>query len=227
MKEQTVSGRHVYDALDRVSELVKLVNKAFSFYEEQKECAGPREQCHDDPAMSAELDKYMTVNMVARAWELRPNRDWYIFIEDDTYVIWPNLIHWLRKVADRSRDAFVGSVVMLDGFAFAHGGSGFALSGDTIKQLLARNPNIAETYDKTARKNAYGGMALVKALQQLEVPIKHAHPMFNGEKTSSTPFSQTHWCQPVFTMATMTSEELNAVWQYEKTRNSTVILSPI
>ncbi|KAK2589898.1 hypothetical protein QQS21_012425 [Conoideocrella luteorostrata] len=222
--EQDIAGHHTHDVLDRVDELVKLVNKEFLFYEDQKDCPGPREQCPDNALMASELEKYMTVNMVARAWELRPRRDWYVFIEDDTYVIWPSLIHWLRKKAKRNQDPYVGSVVMLNGYAFAHGSSGFALSGALIERMLQKHPNPTGRYDKLARKMVFGGMALAKAMEEVGEGVKQAHPMFNGEKPSTAPYSQMHWCQPVFTMATMTPEEISSVWEFEKSRNDTSLL---
>lgn len=203
---------------------VKLKHKEFLFYEDQMDCSGPQENCPDDPIMAAELEKYSSVNMVARAWELRPNRDWYVFIEDDTYVFWPTLIQWLRKKAHRNRDPFVGSVVMLSGYAFAHGSSGFALSGRLIERWLKEFPNITDTYNELAWQIPYGGMALAKALAQAGTGVKQAHPMFNGENPTTVPFGQMHWCQPVFTMATMTPETISNVWEYEKSRNDTVWL---
>ncbi|TWU70815.1 hypothetical protein ED733_001691 [Metarhizium rileyi] len=222
--EQDIAGHHAHDVLDRVSPQVKAENEEFRFYQDQMHCLGPREQCQDNPVMAAELEKYMGVNVVARAWELRPGRDWYVFIEDDTYVIWPNLLHWLRRKARRDRDPFVGSAVMLSGYAFAHGGSGFALSGRLIQRWLSKVPHVLETCDKLARGIPYGGMALAKALELVAVGVKQAHPMFNGESPATTPFGRAHWCQPVLTMASMTPEKISGLWEYEKSRNDTSLL---
>lgn len=221
-QEQDIAGHHVHDVLDRVSKQIMVENKEFRFYEDQMDCAGPQEQCEDDPVKAIELEKYMTINMVARAWELRPGRDWYVFIEDETYVIWPNLIHWLRKRARRDRDPFVGSVVMLSGFPFAHGSSGFAVSGPLIKHWLKEFPNATDTYNKLARQMPYGSLVFAKALEQAGAGIKQVHPMFNGENPTTAPFGLNHWCQPVFTMATMSMEKISNVWEYEKSRNDTV-----
>ncbi|KHN96980.1 uncharacterized protein MAM_05089 [Metarhizium album ARSEF 1941] len=217
--EQDIAGRRAHDALGRVEDRVKLENQEFRFYQDQMDCPSSREQCRDDPLMAAALEKYMPVNIVARAWELRPGRDWYVFVEDDTYVVWPNLIHWLRKKARRERDPFVGSAVMLNGYAFAHGSSGFALSGRLIDRWVSKFPNITQTYDRLAHQIPYGGLALAKALQLVDVGVKQAHPMFNGENPTTVPFGRNHWCQPVFTMAAMTSQGVGDMWEYERSRN--------
>ncbi|KAK9445609.1 glycosyltransferase family 31 [Metarhizium brunneum] len=222
--EQDIAGHRAHDVLDRVENYVKMQHKEFRFYKDQMGCSGPQEQCQDDPIMAAELEKYMTINSVARAWELRPGRDWYVFIEDDTYVIWPNLIHWLRKKARRNRDPFVGSAVMLNGYAFAHGSSGFVLSGRLIHRWMEKFPDVAETYDKLAHEIQYGGLALAKALEVANVGVKQAHPMFNGENPITAPFGHNHWCQPVFTMATMTSQKISDLWEYEKSRNDSSLI---
>jgi hypothetical protein len=221
-QEQDVAGHHVHDVLDRVSTQVKAQHKEFRFYEDQLGCSGPQEECHDDPIVATELERYMTINMVARAWELRPGRDWYVFIEDDTYVVWSNMIHWLHEKAHRDRDPFVGSVVMLHGHAFAHGGSGFVLSGDLVAHWAKNFPNATEKYNNLASQLAYGGLVLAKSLEEAGAEVKQAHPMFNGENPSSTPYGHNHWCQPVITMATMTSERISDVWGYEKFRNDKV-----
>ncbi|KAG8418183.1 hypothetical protein J3458_005615 [Metarhizium acridum] len=220
--EQDIAGHRAHDVLDRVEDHVKIQNKGFRFYQDQMDCSGPQEQCQDDPIMAAELEKYMTINSVTRAWELRPGRDWYVFIEDDTYVIWPSLILWLREKAHRDRDPFVGSAVMLNGYAFAHGSSGFAISGRLIDRWMKKFPNVAKTYDTLAHDISYGGLALAKALELANVGVKQAHPMFNGESPTTAPFGHNHWCQPVFTMATMTSQKISDLWEYEKSRNDSV-----
>jgi hypothetical protein len=190
------------------------------------DCSGPQEACHDDPAMAAALEKYMTLNMVTRAWELRPGRDWYVFIEDETYVVWPNLIHWLRKKAHQARDPFVGSAVMFKMQAFAHGSSGFALSGHLIEQWVKMVPNATETYNKLVRQIPYGGLVFAKSLEPVATGVKQAHPMFNGENPITVPFGPTNWCQPVLTMATMTGEKISNMWEFEHSRVDKVCYTP-
>lgn len=38
------------------------------------------------------LDKYKFIHMVEEAYLMKPSAKWYVFIETDSYVIWPNLI---------------------------------------------------------------------------------------------------------------------------------------
>lgn len=201
---------------------MRIKDKAFRFYEQQQECLVAQDECSDDLEAALQLEKYMVLNMAVRAWEMRPGRKWYIFAEDDTYILWPNLLHWLRRKANPKKVPFVGSVVMLDGYPFAHGGSGFVLAGETTEKLIRAVPNVTAQSDAVAKGTPYGNMVLAKALDQIGVTVRQAHPMFNGEKPSTIPYGRQHWCQPVFTMSGMQPEEISSAWEFETSRNETV-----
>jgi hypothetical protein len=38
------------------------------------------------------LDKYKFIHMVEQTFFARPSGRWYVFLETDSYVVWPNLI---------------------------------------------------------------------------------------------------------------------------------------
>lgn len=40
-------------------------------------------------------DKFKFLPAISRAWRLRPERRWYVFYEDDTYVFWDNVFRLL------------------------------------------------------------------------------------------------------------------------------------
>ena len=216
----------MHDALDRISDEIRTGKDAFKFYDEQRKCPIARDECADDPDKAANLERYMVLNIALRAWEQRPGKKWYVFADDDTYVFWPNLMHWLHHKAKRRSDPFVGSVVMLSGFPFAHGGSGFVLSGAAIEKMVADIPEVSAKYNKLAQDMPYGNMVLAKALGEVGIVVKQAHPMFNGEKPSTVPFGRQHWCQPVFTMSGVEPEEISSAWHFEQERNETVSASP-
>ncbi|CAD6447269.1 dfbdfe87-76d3-4b23-9274-4b8bac6d89e2 [Sclerotinia trifoliorum] len=52
--------------------------------------------------------KYKFIHMVEEAYFMQPRANWYVFIETDTYVIWPNLITWLRKM-DFTKPLYLGA----------------------------------------------------------------------------------------------------------------------
>jgi hypothetical protein len=167
-----------------------------------------------------ELDKFKFVNMVVRAWELRPDQDWYVFAEADTYVVWPTLVHWLRNKVNPRDNVYVGSVAMIAGFPFAHGGSGYVVSGALMRKM-AQIPDITK-YDEKAGEECCGDVVFARVAKEVGTKVMNAHPMFNGEKPNTLPYGPGHWCEPLLTMHHMNSEEISAVWQYQQTRTKKV-----
>jgi hypothetical protein len=84
-----------------------------------------------------------------KLYERFPGHDWYIMIDDDTYVFWDNLVRKL-KTYNSSLPWYLGrahSFVGCDGVtkhgkgpSFAHGGSGFAVSAAALDRLLVQIP---------------------------------------------------------------------------------------
>lgn len=231
-REQQLGKWHIYDALEGVSDAVKAHFTDFDLYRAQAECPLDQKTClktfRGQLGRAAwSLDKYKFLHILRRTWEMRPNQPWYLFGEADTYFIWPNLVHWLRNrspVADPlAEPAYIGSGAMLAGIPFAHGGSGYLLSGALVRDLVGADTESAKTlpnvYDIKARGHCCGDQMLAKAiLERLGIKLQHAHPMFNGEKPTTFPYGHTHWCDPVLSMHHMEPEEVSALWQYEQTR---------
>jgi hypothetical protein len=205
--------------------MLKLARAEFVLYEAQQNCPISQKECTKDIGGGWDLDKYKFLNMIVRTWEMRPNRKWYVFAEGDTYIVWSNLVQWLREKADPQENLYVGSVAFIANLPFAHGGSGYVMSGVLVKKLIEEIPNLGSKYDELAPKTCCGDGLLSQAIDDVGVSVKQAHPMFNGEKPNTLPFGPTHWCQPLFTMHHMNSEEISSVWQYEQTRTKTVSLS--
>ncbi|KAM0287244.1 hypothetical protein ACHAQH_000558 [Verticillium albo-atrum] len=238
-REQQIGQWHVYDALADVSDAVKANNPEFDLYRTQAECPVAQKSClntYRGAAATAawSLDKYKFLHIIERAWQLRPNQTWYLFTEADTYIVWPSLAHWLRTrspvVDPLEEPAYVGSGAMLAGIPFAHGGSGYLLSGALVRNLVEGVIGLPDFYDDKARTHCCGDQLLAKAILENEgIKLQHAHPMFNGEKPSTLPFGPTHWCEPVLTMHHMDSEEVSAMWQFEQTRkkNSTILMKDL
>lgn len=173
-----------------------------------------------------ELDKYKFLNMMERTWEKRPDMDWYVFTEADTYVVWPSLVTWLREFAPKG-EAYIGSVAMINDHPFAHGGSGYVISGAMMKKMVGNIPGIAARYDERAMSECCGDLLLSLAVHEAGGKVQQAHPMFNGEKPSTLPYGPGHWCEPLLTMHHMNPEEVSMVWQYEQTRTNKTVSLPL
>ncbi|RGP64069.1 glycosyltransferase family 31 [Fusarium longipes] len=217
--DQQIDKYQIYDVLKDVKDDVRRGRKEFDLYKAQVDCPIPQQYCTADMTGKDgwNLDKYKFLHMVEKAWEMRPNKEWYVFAEADTYVFWPNLVWYLRNKVNGTETPYVGSVAMLKGKPFAHGGSGYIIHGDTMRKMV-QIPDLAHKYDVMATRECCGDYLMSLAVMETGKKVKQAHPMFNGEKPVTLPFGNNHWCEPLLTMHHMNPEEVSDAWHFEKTR---------
>ncbi|VUC22789.1 unnamed protein product [Clonostachys rosea] len=135
-----VAGYHVQDSLEEVREEVKLNNPDFDLYFRQKNCASDQETCNrntndNTAAQGWSLDKYKNIHIAEKTWKQKLNYDWYLYVDADTYVVWPTIVGWLQYVNPKEQWC-VGSVAFLGDFPFAHGSSGCLLSQVTMRRFF-------------------------------------------------------------------------------------------
>ncbi|OTB16748.1 glycosyltransferase family 31 protein [Daldinia sp. EC12] len=226
--EQQVGPYHIHDALAEFDESAKAHNADFDLYRDQKECPVSQKSCVDakrDGQKAWNLDKYKFLPMMEQTWRMRPGRDWYIFAEADTYIFWANIVHWLKNESrlNPREKLYLGSRSFIGGTPFAHGGSGYILSGTLLKHLIEYHPGVVKQYNVKGAHECCGDLMLAQALEEYEkVKIRQVWPMINGEKPSTLPYGPGHWCEPIFTMHHMNAEEISNVWQFEQTRKTDV-----
>ncbi|KAJ6782732.1 hypothetical protein PWT90_08989 [Aphanocladium album] len=221
--EQQIGKYHIYNVLDQVEDILTSDRAEFLLYQAQQDCPISQKECTTGMPGGWDLDKYKFMNMVLRTWEMRPGRKWYVFVEADTYIVWSNLISWLNTRMDASEDIYVGGIAFLNNLPFAHGGTGYAISGVLLRRLATKVRDMPATeLNQMAMDTCCGDALLADVIDKYqEVSVQRASPMFNGEKPNTLPFGPSDWCQPLFTMHHMNSEEISAVWQYEQTRTKT------
>ncbi|KAF5966417.1 hypothetical protein FBULB1_11663 [Fusarium bulbicola] len=215
--DQQIDKYQIYDVLKDVKDDVKKGRKEFDLYKAQTECPIAQQYCTENMKEGWNLDKYKFLHMVEKAWEMRPNKEWYVFAEADTYLFWSNLVWYLRNRVNGTETPYVGSVAMLKGTPFAHGGSGYVIHGDTMRKMV-EIPDLAHKYDMMATHECCGDYLMSLAVIETGKKVKQAHPMFNGEKPMTLPFGNNHWCEPLLSMHHMNPEEVSDAWHFEKTR---------
>ncbi|OAQ98745.1 hypothetical protein LLEC1_06053 [Akanthomyces lecanii] len=219
--EQQIGQYHIYNVLDRVQDILSSDRAEFLLYQAQQDCPISQKECTAGMREGWELDKYKFLNMVLRTWEMRPGMKWYVFVEADTYVVWSNLVEWLNTRMNATEDIYVGGVAFLNNLPFAHGGTGYAISGVLLERLVEHVQQIpAEALNQMAMHTCCGDALLADVIDRINVSVLRASPMFNGEKPSTLPFGPRDWCQPLFTLHHMNSEEIAGAWQYEQTRTN-------
>lgn len=223
---------HIYDALSIIDDADKARIADFDLYRSQQECVVSQKSCIDakDQRQSAwNLDKYKFLPMIEQTWRMRPGRDWYIFAEADTYVFWANMMYWLKKKSGLNprEKIYLGSRSFINNRPFAHGGSGYILSGGVLKHLVEKHNNLTGQYTDQGTRECCGDLLVALALDDHEgVKIRQTWPMINGEKPTTLPYGRNHWCEPILTMHHMNAEEISTVWQFEQTRKTDVSIDP-
>lgn len=88
------------------------------------------------------LARYLDPFVLAETYRRFPDRDWYIIMDDDTYVNWQTLFRWLGHF-DPNQHLWFGHYRNFRGVAFAHGGSGFAVSRKRMQETFGSDPQYA------------------------------------------------------------------------------------
>ncbi|KAI1869272.1 uncharacterized protein JN550_005902 [Neoarthrinium moseri] len=219
--KQTIAGLDILDSLDTVLPEAMKDNEDFELYHRQKSCLVGQEHCNsaaDNSASGAgwELDKYKNVHIAEKAFSMRPDYDWYVTIDADTYLLIPNLVQWLSTL-DSKKKWYLGSAASYQGFPFAHGGSGYILSHAALQDFAGNHPGIANQYDTKIKEVCCGDYMLAQALKDtIDLGIKNVWPTINGEKPFTMPIGPRQFCEPLVTMHHLSSEEMSSFWEFEQ-----------
>lgn len=167
--EQTVAGAKIQDSLDTVLPEAMAGNKDFDLYHRQRGCAIDQETCNkntnDDTAGQGwALDKYKNIHMAEKTYAQRPDYEWYLFVDADTYVLWSTLVGWLKELNPQDKH-YLGSVALLGGFPFAHGGSGYLVSQGMMRDFLQDKSNVANKFDVSTKDTCCGDYMFSFALK--------------------------------------------------------------
>jgi hypothetical protein len=164
--EESIMGYRVYDILSDTLDEVKHDNGDFNLWRRQQACLVDQKSCQKWSNVGGEawnLDKYKNVRQSEVSYRMRPNYDWYIHIDADTYIHWPNMIEMLKPF-DAQKDYFFGSFEPSQYGDFNHGGSGYILSQSAMKKFQA-NASV-EHFDHAARSICCGDMLMTIAVRE-------------------------------------------------------------
>ncbi|KAF3075027.1 hypothetical protein CFAM422_002786 [Trichoderma lentiforme] len=220
--EQEIAGYKIHDSLDQVLSSAKMGNADFKIYYRQRQCAVDQDNCNKDSDVAQEgwnLDKYKNIHIAEKAFGMRPNYDWYLFVDADTYVVWPTMVQWLDKL-DHTDQMYFGSLAYLNDFPFGHGGSGYVVSSAAMRDFFEGKHNVANRWDEATVGECCGDVMFAKALKEATgIEVNNTWPTINGEKPFTIPYSEREWCQPIVTMHHAGSEDLSDLYGFEQKRN--------
>ena len=220
--EMHMGDYHLIDTLDEIAEDVKKDNGDFDLYRTLKQF----EKLHQDPRTLKNggsgwgngwnLDKYKFLPMMVKTWRYRQDAKWYVFVEADTALNWYNLRTFLDTL-NSEKHYYIGSPTYLD-IEFAHGGTGYIISGSAMKTAVGGHPDIQKKYDGSVKPICCGDRMISRVLLDEDIKLTRAWPMLNGEKPLTLPFGENQWCQPFITMHHMTAQEVSQVWTFQQKR---------
>ncbi|KAK9368238.1 hypothetical protein V1509DRAFT_623458 [Lipomyces kononenkoae] len=177
------------------------------------------------------LDKYKNLPMVAHGYKAYPTAKWYIFMDADTYILWPNMMRWLSTL--NSEDLlYMGSVTYLGGKTpFVHGGSGVVMSGALIRKTFGQEPDLGSQYESYAKVHCCGDHILSHAFRDRNViPVLtgDGYPFvswrfqggYHGDLQAEPPitvrFSKLNWCEEIVTFHHLTAHDIEQLYEFEQ-----------
>lgn len=229
--DEKINGVQVYDVLKNVTEETQQKQPEFELYRklQQNGREGLTKEDWGDDANGPygktnnpgwKLDKWKFLPMTDGALEVKPDAKWFIFIESDTYIVWQNLVNWLAHL-DHTRSYYLGSPMQIDEMLFGYGGSGVILSSKAMSRLHAHRAEAQDELEQMTANEWAGDCVLARALEATHIYLTWAWPMMMTMPPWEVDhFSETYakqpWCFPVISYHHMSPEDMETVWQFER-----------
>ena len=244
-RKDNYNGFEVIDVLANLRAEDKANNTDFRIYERMQH--GNMTDIKSEEGWR--LDKYKFLPMMEWTASMRPESQWYVFVELDTYVNYDNLHRFLTNFSPTSAHYFGSPVWPKNKPTFAHGGSGFILSSRALEKMMAYGRKFGEEVTSRRRAGAFlPGRAGEESTSQIQIPGSHFFgedvekfccgdevlalvlkksgvalrgywPMFNGEKPATVTFNKQHWCEAIVTMHHLGDDDMSKLTKWEAARS--------
>lgn len=221
-----INGNEVIDVLANVSSTLK-ASPDFELYNKSKQ-VGDNNLYMESGGMEGDsylpggwrLDKYKFVPMLQHAANTLPGKKWYIYMEDDNYYFWETLYAWLATL-DHTAPVMFGSPAFRLGEDFAHGGSGFTLSGAAVSKSFGSDPNLADRWESYAREQCCGDQVLSHVLRQFGVERDTSLDGGDWAALQALPtwrigFGTWNWCSPLMNVHKVHQADISRLWVFEQ-----------
>ena len=152
--------------------------------------------------------------MLKMAYDHDSSKEWYVFVETGTYLVWPTLLDMLSRL-DPSEKTLLGSPSNLGTDRYLEGSGGLVMSRAALRTFVVEHPDIATTWDQRIEEGyRHGDHALSVAAAELNISLQGAWPMFGAGTPLTTPYGPVTWCQPVIAMPGMSSADMDLMWSF-------------
>ncbi|CAI6336098.1 unnamed protein product [Periconia digitata] len=204
-RTQEYNDLPIHDALKYLRPEYKYQNPDFDLYDQIQ---------RGETVDATPLDKYKQILIMEQTWKHRPQKDWFVFLELDTYVNWDNLHRFLSRF-DPSVPYYFGSPVLPRKKPFAaQATSGIILSRAALNKLMSKGRMFAENHHAVGThlfgldltQETRGDLVLAKVLKQSGVSLRGYDPAFTNDSPSTIRFGSSQWCEVVITLHSNDSE---------------------
>ncbi|CBX94112.1 predicted protein [Plenodomus lingam JN3] len=170
------------------------------------------------------LEKYRLLQTMAAAWEYRPDRSWYIFGGDETWINRANLRDWLSQYDPKSMHFFSNPPNVELPEPFAAGGTAIILSEKVMHELFSKDSKRHKDLIKRWQGRIvdhWSAFDLIFNLlkEELKVELESAWPIISGFDPTNIPWSSAIWCEPVAILHHITPDMASDLWKLEKERS--------
>lgn len=238
---ETFNDHQVLDALESVSDTVKETNEDFELYRRLRDGRQVLESdgWHSQPngtfleSLSGhtenpgwKLDKWKFLPMVNRTFAEYPESagiKWYVFMEADSYIVWPTLLDHLARL-DHTKPHYSGSAAYIDNVAFAHGGSTFIVSPPAMRSVTEYYNAHKEEVEETTNRHWAGDCVLAMYFAESGTSLTGAWPTFQGEHPGSIAYMEANsgpglsdlWCAPAVSYHHVDQPTIKDLWSFEQ-----------
>lgn len=232
--EEDVAGHQVHDVLESIDSDIKATNPDFGLYNrlqrhgreslqatELKRWASAPNTAAGTPENPAwRLDKWKFLPMIESAFRYRPEAQWYVFLEADSYIVWPNLLRWLSHI-DPLKPRYFGAATQIGDVVFAHGGSGFVVSASAMQKVAEQRETHVDFYNELTASHWAGDCVLGRAMRDAGVQMTWSWPLLQGTKPGEVDLAKVKegkrmWCSAVVSYHHMGPDDVSAFWRFEQ-----------
>ena len=221
--EQDVGDYHVYGALEDVSDKYKYSHPDFEYYRRLLDLAAKGQDlsllanmnlAEKEKHEAWNLDKWKFVPIAHRVYVKHPKVKWYIFLEADSYMAWPNVLELLAQY-DSDHPWYLGAVHFYGDVAYAQGGMGYFVSNGAMRLLdkIYDHKHIAHWERETA-ENPFGDAQIAATLRDAGCNLTGA-PGLYGDPPTWFEFHADWWCEPAVSWHHMHASDVEALSQVE------------
>lgn len=230
-------GERIFDALEDVDPIFKTSHEDFDLYRQlQKggrsslnpsDLSGPASYTQDGTSGKPtnpgwRLDKWKFLPMIRETLRKYPSKEWYIFVETDTYIFWSTLLSYLAAL-DSTQKHYIGAQSEIGDVIFAHGGSGFALSRPALEAAVALYVENKADLEAFTASHWAGDAVLGKALYESGTNLTWAWPMWQGRDIgnmnySHVDYSKRLWCYPTVSYHHVAPPAIESLWHFEQSK---------